>query len=274
MRQKFEGSSWARGVPLCEILLILEGGLVTVVAVGDEDGFPGHRAAESGVRLLVGDDPEPVFDAQVIGRDKRSAVAQACFEGALHEGAGIGIETEHRAQVEAGGLVKCQPVGFRAGHGLLMRIDLALADRLEPHPRQEPLARMLRSIDQERLLIDVKSRMIFLAENALAEPILENPLGAGIAIKRARVTGLVPVQLQADHVIGTGLVEPVLEGLVDDVIGGRHDVGQRSHACDIIAGPAKRAHVSHCSLVPLGKVRSPFPNSRGISSVRPSRCRA
>ena len=85
IRQKFDGSSWPDDCAARAMLVaILEGGLVAVVAVGDEDRLSGHQAAESGVRLLIGHDPEPVFDAQVIGRHQRSAVAQAGFELALH----------------------------------------------------------------------------------------------------------------------------------------------------------------------------------------------
>ncbi len=43
-------------------------------------GLAGHQAADGGVRLLVGDEPEPVLDAEVVGRHQRRAVAQACLE--------------------------------------------------------------------------------------------------------------------------------------------------------------------------------------------------
>ncbi len=79
----------------------------------------------------------------------------------------VGIEPEDRAQVEPGGVVEGQPVGLGAGQRLLVRIDLPLAERLEPHPRQEALAGVRFALDLERLLVDVKCRVIVLAEDAL-----------------------------------------------------------------------------------------------------------
>ena len=87
---------------------------------------------------------------------------------------GVGIEPEDGAQVEAGRVVEGQAVGLGAGQGLLVGIDLPLADRLEPHPRQEPLARVLLALDLECLVVDVKGGVIVLAENALRSQSLRN----------------------------------------------------------------------------------------------------
>ncbi len=141
IRQNCDGSSWPDDCPLAAISSrYFSAGLVAVVAVGDEDGLGGHQSADSGVRLLIGHDPEPVLDPQVIGRHQRSAIAQAGLDRALHFLVGVGIEAEDRAEVEPGRVIKGQPVGLGAGEGLLVGIDLPLAERLEPNPRQEPLA--------------------------------------------------------------------------------------------------------------------------------------
>ena len=68
-----------------DFVAILERGLVAVVAVGDEDGLGGHQSADDRVRLLIGHDPEPVFDTQVIGRHQWRAIAQTGLDacGAL-----------------------------------------------------------------------------------------------------------------------------------------------------------------------------------------------
>ena len=62
----------------------LSAGLVAVVAVGDEDGLGRHQPADGGVRFLVGHDPEPVLDAEMIGRHEGSAIAQPRLERAVN----------------------------------------------------------------------------------------------------------------------------------------------------------------------------------------------
>ena len=79
-----------------------------------------------------------------------------------------------------------------------------------------------------------------------AQPVLEKPGRAGIAVVGPGVAGLLPVQLQPDDVVRAGLVEPVLQGRVDHVVGGGDHVGQRPHACDVVADPAERTHIGHC----------------------------
>ena len=59
---------------------IFQAGLVAVVAVGDEDGPGGHQAADRGVSLRVVDDPEPVLDAEVVGRHQRRTIADSRLE--------------------------------------------------------------------------------------------------------------------------------------------------------------------------------------------------
>ena len=53
-----------------------------MVAVGDEDRLGGHQAPDRGMGLLVVDDPEPVLDAEVVGRHQGRAVAQARLDDA------------------------------------------------------------------------------------------------------------------------------------------------------------------------------------------------
>ena len=166
--QKLAGSSSPDSSPASRPLVaVLQAGLVAMVAVGDEDRLGRHQAADGGLRLLVVDDPEPVLDAEVVGRHQRRAVAQARLDGAEHLAVGVGIEAEDRAEVEPGRVVERQPVGLRAGERLLVRVDLPLAERLQPDPRQEAPAGVRRPLDLEGLVVDVERGVVVLAEDAL-----------------------------------------------------------------------------------------------------------
>ena len=158
--------------------------------------------------------------------------------------------------------------------------------------------------------VDVQRGVVFLAEDALAQPVLQEPGGARVSVLRFGVAGLLAVQLQPDDVVGAGLVEPVLQGRVDHVVGRGHHVGQCPHLGHVVADAMERTHVGHvgssiqscggtsvpgrtsarkhsgsgndtsdsdCHLTRLRRghlgpagVRSPSPSSRGTSSARRS----
>ena len=89
--------------------------------------------------------------------------------------AGVGIEPEDGAQVEARGLIKREPVGLGSGQCLFVRVDPALAEWLQPDPGKEALAGVGLSPDLERLLVEVKGRMVVGPQNTLAQPRRRNP---------------------------------------------------------------------------------------------------
>ena len=78
-------------------------------------------------------------------------------------------------------MVEGQPVGLGAGEGLLVRVDLPLAERLQPDPGEEAPAGVRLALDLERLLVDVERDVVVLAEDALSQPVLEEPGGTRIA---------------------------------------------------------------------------------------------
>ena len=82
--QKLDGSSGPMTGRCGDLVAVLEGGLVAVVAVGDEDRLGGHQPSDDGMRFLVGHDPEPVFDTEVIGRHQRRPIAQTGLDRAVH----------------------------------------------------------------------------------------------------------------------------------------------------------------------------------------------
>ncbi len=181
----------------------------------------------------------------MIGRHQGRAVAQAGLDDSLDLAFRVGIKPEDRAEVEPGRVVEGQPIGLGAGEGLLVRVDLALAERFEPDPGEETPPGMRLALDLERLLIDVERDVIVLAEQALSQPVLEESGGTRVTTLGRGIAGLCAVELQADRIVRAGLIEPVLQGRVDDVVGGSHHVRQRPDSCNIIADTAERTHVGH-----------------------------
>ena len=59
---------------------------------------------------------------------------------------------------------------------------LPLAERLEPDAGEEALAGVGPALDLERLMVDVERGLVVLAEDALPQPVLEEPGGAGVAV--------------------------------------------------------------------------------------------
>ena len=79
--QKLDGIVVAGELSRCgELVAVFEAGLIAMVAVGDEDGPRGHQSLDERVGLLVGHDPEPVLDPEMVGRHPGGAVAQARFD--------------------------------------------------------------------------------------------------------------------------------------------------------------------------------------------------
>src|SRR5208283_3985368 len=167
-------------------------------------------------------------------------------------------EPEDGAQVEARGLVQRKPVGLGTGQCLFVRVDPALAEWLQPDPGKEALAGVGLSLDLERLLVEVKARMVVGPQNTLAQPRAEEPRRPGVAVLRVRVTRLGTVQLQPDGVVRTGLVKPFLECRIDHVVRRRHHIGEGPDLRDIIADTSKRSHIRHgvrCSVISSGEWR-------------------
>ena len=150
--QKLAGSSGPVSSPVAvEFVAELQAGLVAVVAVGDEDGLGAHQALQGGDRGRVVDLPEPVDDAEVVGRLLRGPVADAGLGRLDDLVVVVGVEAEDRAEVVLGRVEEGQAVGLGAGEGLLVGVDLPLAERLEPDPGQEPLAGVGLALDLEGL---------------------------------------------------------------------------------------------------------------------------
>ena len=140
--QKLAGSSGPVSVAGGgQVVAELQAGLVAVVAVGDEDRLrrpsgPGRRCASPGRSTGQSRLRTPRWSVASSGVRSRMPASTARRTSSV----GVGVEAEDRAQVVPGRLEEREPVGLRARERLLVRVDLPLAERLEPDPGEEALA--------------------------------------------------------------------------------------------------------------------------------------
>src|SRR5206468_9318874 len=129
------------------------GGLVAVMAVGDDDGLGRERGFDARDHGGIRQPPELV---PVVHVD--DGLAERPDERA-HGLAGAGVEAEDRAQVGARGAQDREAVGLRAGQRALVRADDARAELLETEPAEEAVAPAARAVGQAYVLGGVVYRV-------------------------------------------------------------------------------------------------------------------
>ena len=175
--------------------------------------------------------------------------ANALFQQVLGVVRRVGVQAKDLAQVRLRGPREQQPVLLGAGHRLFVRVDVALAEPLQPAAAHEPAARVLAAGVAEDLVIDVDGRLRLLGQHAFLPPVLEEARGARVAVVLVVVARLLAVELQADEVGRVLLVELVLKLGVDHVIRRADDVRQRADVLEVVANAAEGLDVGHGGVV-------------------------
>ena len=142
-----------------DLLPVVAGGLVAVVAVGDEDRLGAHHGRELRDHGHVGDRPEAMDHAQMVGGHQRRLVGHGGVQQVLGLALGVGIEAEDRAHLGLGHHGEHEPIDLGGRQGFFVREDLALAEPREPLAAEEPAADVLRAGGVELLVIDVDGRL-------------------------------------------------------------------------------------------------------------------
>ena len=111
------------------LLGVGDGGLVAVVAVGDDELLVGHGGDDEVDEGGVGELPDAVDDAVLVGDGEVGrvvvvAVRAGAFEDEFFGGeGGVGVEHVDLLAVGAGGLEEGEAVGLVLGEGLLVAVD-------------------------------------------------------------------------------------------------------------------------------------------------------
>ena len=171
--------------------------------------------------------------------------AIACFENVLSLVFRIGKQAEDLAEVRAARAPQLQPVGLRGAVRLLVRVDLAFAEPLEPAAAHEAAARVLDAAILKHLVIDVDRRVGLGEQHALALPHAQLPRRTRVAIVVFVVAGLVLIENQPHDVGRVLVVQLLLQLAIDHVVRRRDDVAERTDVTKIVADAAEGGDIWH-----------------------------
>ena len=144
---------------IVDLVAVVAGRLVAVVAVGDEDRLGAHDGRKLGDRRDVGHRPEAMDDAQVVGGHQRRLFGRGRVQKVLGLALGIGIQSEDRAEVGLGDDGEHEAIDLGRRQGLFVREDLALAEPGEALAADEAAAHIGRAGVGELLVVDVDGRI-------------------------------------------------------------------------------------------------------------------
>ena len=216
-----------------------------MMPVGDEHGLAVQHRSRLLNRLQVGDDPHAVNDAEMIAALQRRLPIGDLLEDLLRLVVGIGIETKYLAEVRLARRRQFQPVRLSGGMRLFVREDVPFAEALHAHPAHEAAANECLPGVLELLVIDVERRIGLELQHPFAPPVLEEPRRARVPVVVLVVAWLVAIELQADHVGGVTLVQFILQGRINHVVGRRDHIAKRADLGEVIANAAKSVNFRH-----------------------------
>ena len=228
-----------------DLVPVVAGSLVTVVAVGDEHRLRSHQPGHLRRHCLIRQRPHPALHAEVVGRLQRRLPRHDRIEELLHLPFGVGIEPEHLTQICPAGPREEETVLLRARHRLLVGMDVAGAEPLQANPRHHPPANEGAPLDLELLVVDVERRGRLLHHHPLVAPATKELRRPGVLVRPLVIPRLLPVELDPDHVGGVPLVERLLERRVDDVVRRGDHLREGADVLGVVAEAAERGDVGH-----------------------------
>ncbi len=224
------------------LLGVGDGGLVAVVAVGDDELFVGHGGDEEVDDVGVGEPPDLVDYAVFVGdgevgRVVVEAVGAFGAEDEFFSGeGGVGVEHVDLLAVGAGGLEEGEAVGFVLGEGLFVAVDDLVGVVVEVAEGDEAaaFADLVGMGDGVGLGVAVEGGLGLFAEDVFFAPGFEGLGGAGVDVVGLLaggeevlgfgVAGEVFAEDDADEVVGAGVVVALLHLRGDLVVGLGDDV--------------------------------------------------
>jgi hypothetical protein len=223
-----------------DLLRVDAGGLVTVVAVGDEQLGPRHGLLHRGDRRRVVHPSQPVDGAVVIGGLCPHRIAAGAAQG-LGDGARrVGEHREDGGEVGPGGARESEAVLARAGMGALMGPDAARPILLHAHAREVALPGAPRAVGTDVVLGQRPQRgNVVEHHRALLAPVAQERGSAVVPVLAA------PREVDPHDVVGRPGLERRPLRVVDHVIRRGDDVLEAAGAVEVVAQCADRLDLCH-----------------------------
>ncbi len=246
-----EGGIRLAGPVRPKLVPVAEGGLVTVMPVGDGDRLSARRienqADALGLRPVLRHRPEAVANAIVVDDVGVGGAGGKGRKRLYGPSAPIGEETDYRAGVDAGGPEQLVTILLGRGEGPLVGQDARAGDEiLEPKPAEETAlsADLPAAGNLVRLLVDVDARAGLLAQRAVLAPAGQQASGAPISVVRL-LTGLDLGQVQSNGVLGVARQQGLVQLGPDHVVRRTHDAIQIAYRLGVEPKRAKGSNLWH-----------------------------
>ena len=230
-----------------DLVAVGAGGLVAVVAVGDQQLSAGQALGHRGDDRRVGDPPDAVDGAVLVGR----FAPGLALDRRLDQRPGVlGREREDRREVVQRRPGQLQPVLERAGVGALVRAHGAALVVLDPDPAEDPVAAVLAPVGAGVVLGHRPvGRLGVGDQGALGAPAVDRLRRPRVGIPRRVVVGVGRVerlgQVDRDRVVGGAGEQRRPPRGVDHVIRRRRDRVEGPDLGEVVVQGVDRAHVRH-----------------------------
>lgn len=226
-----------------EFFLVLEGGGVAVMAVGDVDGFVFEEVDDGVFDVGVDDGPEVVLDAVEGG-------GEVGFGEVFEEEAGdfvarVGEEAEDGGELEAGGAHEFEAVFDGGVVSFFVGDDFAGAEGGEADEADHAV-----TVDGARAVlkglgVGVGGGAAIAGEGALGEPALESLVGFFVGGVWSYGFWREVGEIDGDDVVGVFGLQGGFAGFVQDIIGRGDEVADVREELFVEMDTDKRADVSH-----------------------------
>ena len=222
------------------LLLVHAGRLVAVVAVGDQQLRGGQRGRDGGARLRVGDAPEAVDRAVLVGHLAPGRALDVRGDGAPRRPRRVVVEREDGGEVGLGRAGQPQAVLLGPGVRALVRADLARAVVLDAHAREQAVAGAPDAVGTRVVLRERPDRGLLVAhEHAVALPGGEHLGGVRVRVAvGARQVDLDDVVRRARDQLGALRV-------VDDVVRRSRQGLEAAGGVEVVVEGAEGLDVGH-----------------------------
>lgn len=194
------------------------GGLVAVVAVGDEEDLVAECFLDGGDGLGVVEFPEVVGET-VVAFDFDLGGAESVFDGVSYLVVGVHVHELDGFEVGVGGAHEVEAVCFGFGEGFFVGFD-GLVVGVEFEEDEEAVHGFFVAFDGVVDAVGVDGGCGGGGEDVVLLPLVEEGGGSGVAVVGVGVGGFDFVEDESDEVVGVVVVELLLEFVVDDVVGG------------------------------------------------------